>query len=66
MTPRKKSRKPRPDKSQPLLRQLAAVPETLFAGAFLQQYGAICFRHGKAGSEVEILVITSRERGRWV
>ncbi|UWU32498.1 NUDIX hydrolase (plasmid) [Rhizobium sp. WSM1274] len=66
MTPSKKGRKPRPDKSQPLLRQLAAVPETLFAGSFRQQYGALCFRHGNGGSEVEILVITSRESARWV
>ncbi|WP_105010393.1 NUDIX hydrolase [Rhizobium leguminosarum] len=66
MTPSKKGSKPRPDKSQPLLRQLAAVPEVLFAGAFRQQYGAICFRHGTAGSELEILVITSRESARWV
>ncbi|PDS76751.1 NUDIX hydrolase [Rhizobium sp. L43] len=66
MTPSKKSRKPRSDKSQPLLRQLAAVPEMLFAGAFRQQYGALCFRYGNAGSAIEILVITSRESARWV
>ncbi|MFL5016720.1 MAG: NUDIX hydrolase [Rhizobium sp.] len=66
MTPSKKGRKPRLDKSQPLLRQLAAVPEMLFAGAFRQQYGALCFRHGSAGSDIEILVITSRESARWV
>lgn len=62
----KKRSKPRPDKSQPLLRQLAAVPAKLFSGAFRQQYGALCFRHAKGGAVIEILVITSRESARWV
>lgn len=62
----KKRSKPRPDKSQPLLRQLAAVPAKLFSGAFRQQYGALCFRHAKGGAGIEILVITSRESARWV
>ncbi|MBB3522758.1 8-oxo-dGTP pyrophosphatase MutT (NUDIX family) [Rhizobium sp. BK456] len=64
-TPKKRS-KPRPDKSQPLLRQLAAVPAKLFSGAFRQQYGAICFRYANDGAGIEILVITSRESARWV
>ncbi|EUB96314.1 NUDIX hydrolase [Rhizobium sp. CF080] len=62
----KKAGKPRPDKSQTLLRQLAVVPDRLFAGAFRQQYGALCFRCRKDGPGIEILVITSRESGRWV
>ncbi|MBX4935965.1 NUDIX hydrolase [Rhizobium binae] len=66
MKPTKKPSKSRPDKSQPLLRQLAAVPAKLFSGAFRQQYGALCFRYCNAGSKIEILVITSRERARWV
>ncbi|MET3755294.1 8-oxo-dGTP pyrophosphatase MutT (NUDIX family) [Rhizobium binae] len=49
-----------------MLRQLAAVPAKLFSGAFRQQYGALCFRYCNAGSKIEILVITSRERARWV
>ncbi|MDQ0135559.1 8-oxo-dGTP pyrophosphatase MutT (NUDIX family) [Neorhizobium galegae] len=60
----KRRDKPRPDRSQTLLKQLAAVPGSLFAGAFRQQYGALCFRY--QGNGVEILVITSREAGRWV
>ncbi|MBB4193090.1 8-oxo-dGTP pyrophosphatase MutT (NUDIX family) [Rhizobium aethiopicum] len=66
MKPTKKRGKSRPDKSQPLLRQLAAVPAKLFAGAFRQQYGAICFRYRNGGPKIEILLITSRERARWV
>lgn len=62
----KKRSKPRPDRSQTLLKQLAAVPGRLFAGAFHQQYGALCFRYRGDGPQVEILVITSREAGRWV
>ncbi|WP_064695314.1 NUDIX hydrolase [Rhizobium aegyptiacum] len=62
----KKRSKPRPDRSQPLLRQLAAVPAKLFAGAFRQQYGALCFRYCDGGPRIEMLVITSRERARWV
>ncbi|MDR6818611.1 8-oxo-dGTP pyrophosphatase MutT (NUDIX family) [Neorhizobium sp. 2083] len=62
----KKTGKPRPDKSQTLLRQLATVPDRLFGGAFRQQYGALCFRYRKDGPGIEILVITSRESGRWV
>ncbi|WSH67609.1 NUDIX hydrolase (plasmid) [Rhizobium ruizarguesonis] len=62
----KKGNTPRPDKSQSLLRQLAAVPAKLFSGAFRQQYGALCFRYSNGGPQVEILVITSRESARWV
>jgi 8-oxo-dGTP pyrophosphatase MutT (NUDIX family) len=62
----KKSPEPRPDKSQTLLRQLATVPAKLFSGAFRQQYGALCFRYSNGGPQVEILVVTSRESGRWI
>ncbi|AJC83416.1 NUDIX hydrolase domain-containing protein (plasmid) [Rhizobium etli bv. phaseoli str. IE4803] len=64
-TPKKPS-KPRPDKSEPLLRQLAAVPTKLFSGAFRQQYGALCFRYAEGEVGLQILVITSRESGRWI
>lgn len=59
-------RKPKTRKSQALLRQLAGVPDKLFAGAFLQQYGALCFRCRDDGPDIEILIITSRESRRWV
>lgn len=54
------------DKGNGLLKQLALVPDALFKGAFLQQYGAVCFRHIGSEDEVEILLITSRESRRWV
>lgn len=61
----KKNIKLKPDKSQTLLRQLAVVPGKLFTGSFRQQYGALCFRRDEA-SDIEILMITSRESGRWI
>lgn len=48
-----------------LLRALASTPGVLFNGAFRTQYGALCFRIAE-GSEIEVLVITSRDTGRWV
>ena len=49
-----------------LLQQLALVPEKLFAEKFRQQYGAICFRYMADGKSIEILVVTSRDSGRWI
>lgn len=67
MTAKKKSSKNAATQSSPnLLRQLARRPEKLFSGAFRQQYGAICFRFMKDGPDIEILLITSRESGRWI
>lgn len=48
-----------------LLKQLASRPEKLFSSSFKQQYAALCFRRNGAGS-LEILLITSRDTGRWV
>ncbi|MGV1793559.1 NUDIX hydrolase [Rhizobium sp. A37_96] len=66
MDSQKLNRKSKSKKPQPLLAQLAAVPEKLFTGAFLQQYGALCFRYRDGGPDIEILVITSRDSRRWV
>jgi 8-oxo-dGTP pyrophosphatase MutT (NUDIX family) len=49
-----------------LLQQLASNPDKLFSGAFRQQVAALCFRPGTETKEIEILVITSRDSGRWV
>ncbi|TCA59893.1 NUDIX hydrolase [Rhizobium leguminosarum] len=54
------------NKAAGLLQQLALVPETLFKGAFLQQYGAVCFRYLGDEDKVEILLVTSRQSRRWV
>lgn len=48
-----------------LLGQLAAKPEKLFSGAFREQVGALCYRSADDGS-LEILLVTSRDTGRWV
>ena len=61
----KKIKVPKPRKPQSLLQQLAAKPEKLFSGAFVQQYAALCFRSLSAGG-IEILVVTSRDSGRWI
>lgn len=53
-------------KPRTLLQQLARMPEKLFSGEFRQQYGALCFRWTANGDAIEILVITSRESGRWI
>ncbi|MBZ7927058.1 NUDIX hydrolase (plasmid) [Ensifer adhaerens] len=62
----KNGRTPKPVKDQKLLQKLARNPENLFAKPFRQQYGALCFRQKDGCSEVEILVISSRQSGRWI
>ncbi len=64
MVPKKKERKPPPERPKTLLQQLAAKPDKLFTGAFKQQYGALCFRRGP--NSIEVLILTSRASGRWV
>ncbi|SFB55737.1 8-oxo-dGTP pyrophosphatase MutT, NUDIX family [Rhizobium sp. NFR07] len=41
------------------------APDKLFGAAFRQQYGALCFRYGDAG-QIDLLVVTSRDSGRWI
>lgn len=66
MKPEKRASKPKKGKSLTLLQQLARTPDKLFGKAFGQQYGALCFRYKEGGSEIELLVITSRESRRWI
>ena len=49
-----------------LLAQLAEEPEKLFSGAFRQQYGAVCFRYVSDTTDIEILLVSSRDTGRWI
>jgi 8-oxo-dGTP pyrophosphatase MutT (NUDIX family) len=65
MVSKKKSAKAR-SKPKPLLQQLAAKPEKLFDGKWKQQYAALCFRYRDDGPSIEILVVTSRDSGRWI
>lgn len=64
--PNKKQTAENPKKRSSLLAQLANEPEKLFSGAFRQQYGAVCFRYVGETSKIEILVISSRDTGRWI
>ncbi|MBB3286907.1 MULTISPECIES: NUDIX hydrolase [Rhizobium] len=48
------------------LGRLAGEADKLFAGRSIEQYGAICYRRSQGRENVEILLITSRESGRWV
>lgn len=60
----KKNQKTGTAKSRSLLQQLATVPDKLFTGGFRQQYAALCFRRNEKG--IEILLVTTRDSGRWV
>jgi 8-oxo-dGTP pyrophosphatase MutT (NUDIX family) len=62
----KKGREQKSEEPRSLLQQLARSPEKLFSEAFRQQYAALCFRYKDQSGEIEILVITSRDTGRWV
>jgi len=48
------------------LRQLATEADKLFTGQAIEQYAAICYRWRPGQEDVEVLLITSRESGRWV
>jgi 8-oxo-dGTP pyrophosphatase MutT (NUDIX family) len=48
-----------------LLSQLAANPTVIEGRKFRSQIAALCWRAGRDGS-VEVLLITSRDTGRWV
>lgn len=52
------------DQQKTHLRQLAKLAGEIFDGHVLQQSGAICTREAESGKEV--LLITSRDTGRWV
>lgn len=65
MPNRNKTAKAGPRKRSTLLQKLATLPDKSFIGAFRQQYGALCFRRTE-GATIEVLVITSRDTGRWI
>lgn len=52
--------------SKTLLQRLAAMPDKLFSSAFEFQYGAICYQKTHDGSDIEVLLITSRGTGRGI
>lgn len=66
MKPVKKDIRPAEKKPRSLLQQLAQMPDKLFSGEFRLQYAALCYRRLADGDGIEVLVITSRDSGRWI
>jgi 8-oxo-dGTP pyrophosphatase MutT (NUDIX family) len=55
-----------PGRPEGFLAELASHADALFHGPIYEQYAAICYRnHPKLGVP-EVLVVTSRESGRWI
>lgn len=49
------------------LSRLVQVADKLLGGGAVDQYAALCFRErGLRDSEIEVLLITSRDSGRWI
>ena len=55
-----------PGRSQGFLAELASHADALFHGPIYEQYAAICYRKHRESGEAEVLVVTSRESGRWI
>ncbi|RUM26589.1 NUDIX domain-containing protein [Rhizobium vallis] len=49
-----------------LFARLASDVQLMFRRPPRQQYGALCYRVKKKSGEVEVLLLTSRDTGRWV
>jgi 8-oxo-dGTP pyrophosphatase MutT (NUDIX family) len=63
---KKKATRDRIEKPRTVLQQLAVVPDKLFARPFRRQYACLCFRYRPDEEGFEILVVTSRDSGRWI
>lgn len=70
MKPATKTKKPLRGKQAPkprtLLQQLAQMPQKLFNDEFRRQCGALCFRRNTEDGALQILLVTSRDSGRWI
>ncbi len=53
-------------RSESFLSELAAHADALLHGRVCEQYAALCYRKGIGQDDAEVLVVTSRESGRWV
>ena len=49
-----------------LLNRIASDVHLMFRRPVREQYGALCYRMKKKRSSIEVLLITSRDTGRWV
>jgi 8-oxo-dGTP pyrophosphatase MutT (NUDIX family) len=52
--------------SDRFLSDLASNADALFHGPTYEQYGAICYRKHPESGTAEVLIVTSRESGRWI
>ncbi|MDM9625040.1 NUDIX hydrolase [Rhizobium sp. S152] len=66
MSTKKTTQRLAPTKPPSLLQQLAANPDKLFTGSFRQQFAVLCFRYVGKQQDLQILVLTSRDSGRWI
>lgn len=57
---------PNDDRRRSALSRLADVAEQIFDGKSISQYGALCVRTSRKTGEPLVLLITSRDTGRWV
>ena len=53
-------------KSLNILNRIASDVQLMFRRPVREQYGALCYRLKKKHPTVEVLLITSRDTGRWV
>lgn len=49
-----------------LIETLGTASEALFESPFETQCGALCYRHNPESGALEMLVVTSRDSGRWI
>jgi 8-oxo-dGTP pyrophosphatase MutT (NUDIX family) len=49
-----------------LLGELADISGSLFTRPFGEQYAALCYRRSAKTNEIEVLLVTSRDTGRWI
>jgi len=49
-----------------LLKKLADNPATFASRRFDEQYAAVCYRRDPETAELQVLLVTSRDTGRWV
>ena len=53
-------------RSESFLSELALHADTLLHGRVYEQYAALCYRRMPEHRTAEVLVVTSRESGRWI
>ncbi|NTE89336.1 NUDIX hydrolase [Agrobacterium rubi] len=54
------------EKARTALSRLTEVTDQILNGKSISQYGALCVRASRKSAEPRVLLITSRDTGRWV